>query len=378
MSWEKVKLGDVLNYEQPTKYIVKSDIYNESYSIPVLTAGKSFILGYTNETNGVFTNLPVIIFDDFTTASKFVDFQFKVKSSAMKILKANEKVADIKFLYYLLQKLNIDSEQHKRYWISKFSTLEVLLPPLAIQREIVEVIEMAENLIKNDQLFLNIYDELAKSIFVDMFGDPVTNEKNWPKTKLKNATSKIGSGATPSGGKASYKSSGISLIRSMNIYDFEFKWKDLAYIDSNQARKLNNVEVLKNDVLFNITGASVCRCSIVPNEVLPARVNQHVAILRAKTEKLNPVFLNHLLVSDRVKVNLLKIGSSGGAVMEAITKEKLENFEIILPPIEIQNQFEKAINFVFDGKNNQTKTLAYSKQLFDSLTQNAFSGELVA
>jgi type I restriction enzyme S subunit len=378
MNWKKVKLGDVLIYEQPTKYIVKSDIYNESYSIPVLTAGKSFILGYTNETDGIFTKLPVIIFDDFTTSSKFVDFKFKVKSSAMKILKAKENLADIKFMYYLLQMLNIDSEQHKRYWISKFSNLEVLLPPLTTQRKIVEIIEISENLIKNDQLLVNIYDELAKSIFVEMFGDPVTNEMNWPKSTLKSVTSKIGSGATPTGGKASYKSSGISLIRSMNIYDFEFKWKDLAYIDTRQAKKLNNVEVLKNDVLFNITGASVCRCSIVPNDVLPARVNQHVAILRAKSEKLNHIFLNHLLVSDRVKANLLKIGSSGGAVMEAITKEKLENFEIILPPIEIQNKFEKAINFVFEAKINQNETLAYSMQLFDSLTQKAFSGELVA
>jgi type I restriction enzyme S subunit len=133
-----------------------------------------------------------------------------------------------------------------------------------------------------------------------MFGDPVKNEKGWEVKKLKSITTKIGSGATPTGGKTAYKAKGISLIRSMNVYDFSFKWKDLAFIDNAQASKLNNVEVMSKDVLFNITGASVCRCSIVPDELLPARVNQHVAIIRAKTEFLNPIFLNHLLMVNYV------------------------------------------------------------------------------
>ena len=95
---KNVALGDVLEYEQPTKYIVQNSDYSDEYEIPVLTAGKSFLLGYTDEKSNVFDNVPVIIFDDFTTSFKYVDFPFKVKSSAMKILKAKESVADIKFL----------------------------------------------------------------------------------------------------------------------------------------------------------------------------------------------------------------------------------------------------------------------------------------
>lgn len=155
--------------------------------------------------------------------------------------------------------------------------LEIPLPPLATQKRIAEILDAADALKRKDQELLKKYDELAQVIFIDMFGDPVKNEMGWETKPLKNITSKIGSGATPTGGKTAYKSEGISLIRSMNVYDFSFKWKDLAFIDETQAARLNNVTVESKDVLFNITGASVCRCSIVPDELLPARVNQHVA-----------------------------------------------------------------------------------------------------
>lgn len=119
--WEDKILGDLLDYEQPTKYIVTSTEYSDDYELPVLTAGKTFILGYTNETSGVFRKkLPVIIFDDFTTAFKYVDFPFKVKSSAMKILISKEGVSDIKFIYEAMKKIDFKLSGHKRYWISEY------------------------------------------------------------------------------------------------------------------------------------------------------------------------------------------------------------------------------------------------------------------
>jgi len=136
--WPMVKLMDVLSYEQPTKYIVESVEYDDSYITPVLTAGKTFILGYTNEEKGIFTeNLPVIIFDDFTTANKYVDFPFKVKSSAMKILRANPELINIRYAYYVMQNIDFPFTEHKRYWISEYSRIEIPLPPLAEQEEIV-------------------------------------------------------------------------------------------------------------------------------------------------------------------------------------------------------------------------------------------------
>jgi len=138
--WEMVKLEEICDYEQPTKYIVESTDYNDEYATPVLTAGKSFILGYTNETNGIYNKLPVIILDDFTTDSRLVDFPFKVKSSAMKILQVRKDV-NIKYVAYFMSITRLIGTTHKRYWISEYSKLEIPLPPLSEQTRIVSKIE---------------------------------------------------------------------------------------------------------------------------------------------------------------------------------------------------------------------------------------------
>lgn len=135
------ELGELLPYEQPSKYIVNSTEYSDRYPTPVLTAGKSFILGYTDETDNIFDELPVIIFDDFTTASQYVDFKFKVKSSAMKILHINIDLVLPKYIYYLLQTIHIEHSTHKRYWIQQFSKVKVDIPSIPEQERIVSQIE---------------------------------------------------------------------------------------------------------------------------------------------------------------------------------------------------------------------------------------------
>ena len=139
---KKYELGQILEYEQPTNYIVNSLDYNLEYSTPVLTAGKTFILGYTNEKCGIY-HIPkgekVIIFDDFTTSSHLVDFDFKVKSSAMKILKIiDKKLFDVDYIYFLLQTLDIDTANHKRYWIQKYIPLQLKIHTYDEQKEIVK------------------------------------------------------------------------------------------------------------------------------------------------------------------------------------------------------------------------------------------------
>ncbi len=140
--WTECCFEDLLDYEQPTKYIVKSTKYNDSYKMPVLTAGKTFIKGYTNETDGIFDNLPTIIFDDFTTATQYVNFKFKVKSSAMKILVPTSKLVNMPLVYYAMQVNQVRSDTHKRYWISVFAKKKFLLPPLVVQKAIVKKTEV--------------------------------------------------------------------------------------------------------------------------------------------------------------------------------------------------------------------------------------------
>ena len=141
---EFVKLGDVLDYEQPTKYIVKCKDY-QNEGMPVLTAGQTFILGYTDETNGIFEaskENPVIIFDDFTTSFHWVDFNFKVKSSAMKMLRVlSEREVSFRFVYYAMKCIKYQSLEHSRQWISKYSQIEIPLPPIEVQTEIVRILD---------------------------------------------------------------------------------------------------------------------------------------------------------------------------------------------------------------------------------------------
>ncbi len=138
--WCKCRLEDIVEYEQPQAYIVNSTDYDDSYLTPVLTAGKSFIIGYTNETKGIYQDTPCIIFDDFTTDSKLVDFPFKVKSSAMKILKVTDDI-EIEYVAMFMSITRLIGDTHKRYWISEYSKLCIPIPPRKEQKRIINVVK---------------------------------------------------------------------------------------------------------------------------------------------------------------------------------------------------------------------------------------------
>ena len=149
--WCKCRLEDIVEYEQPQAYIVNSTDYDDRYLTPVLTAGKSFVIGYTNETEGIYQNTPCIIFDDFTTDSKLVDFPFKVKSSAMKILKVADDI-EIEYVAMFMDDIEIEyvamfmnitrliGDTHKRYWISEYSKLNIPIPPTEEQKRIINAV----------------------------------------------------------------------------------------------------------------------------------------------------------------------------------------------------------------------------------------------
>ena len=139
--WAICSLENIVEYEQPTAYIVSSTDYDESYHTPVLTAGKSFVIGHTKEKDGIYTNLPCIIFDDFTTDSKLVDFPFKVKSSAMKILRVKGEIC-IEYVAMFMSITRLISDTHKRYWISEYSKIKIPIPPKDEQCRIVETVHL--------------------------------------------------------------------------------------------------------------------------------------------------------------------------------------------------------------------------------------------
>lgn len=364
-----VRLGDVLDYEQPTNYIVSSDLYDDKFSTPVLTAGKSFILGYTNETEGIFTKLPVIIFDDFTTESKYVDFQFKVKSSAMKILKAKEEIADTRFMFYLLQTIKLDCEQHKRYWISQFVPFQIPLPPLPVQKRIAEILDAADALRRKDQQLLKKYDELAQAIFMDMFGDPVKNEKGVSLTSL------IKINPTKSEGKIE-DNTNVTFVPMSNVgEDGEF--------NNTETRKYLEVKFgftyfREGDVLF----AKITPCMENGKGAIARNLKNGIGfgstefhVLRPN-EKLNSHFLFHLTKLPNFRV-FAEANMTGSAGQKRVPTDFFEKIKIDISKLEKQNAFAKAIDILALQKQIIIKELINSENLFQTLLQQAFKSELM-
>ncbi|MEG1942018.1 MAG: restriction endonuclease subunit S [Cetobacterium sp.] len=183
--------------------------------------------------------------------------------------------------------------------------------------------------------------------------------KEWKKYKLIDVCTKIGSGSTPRGGASVYKKNGVSLIRSQNIYNNSFVNTGLVFIDDYAAEKLKNVKIEEKDVLLNITGDSVARCTIVPKRVLPARVNQHVCILRANSKYINSFYLKSYLVNNKTQEKMLSLAKSGGT-RPALTKSMIENLEIDLPPLQTQEKIASILSALDDKieiNNEMNKTL---------------------
>lgn len=272
------------------------------------------------------------------------------------------ELIDLNYLYYAVKNLSFagSGTSIPQLTVPMVKKYSFPLPPLDEQRKIAEVLDKVSDLIAKRRGQLDKLDLLVKARFVEMFGDPVGNSMGWKKDLLSNVTSKIGSGATPRGGKETYQNEGIALIRSMNVHDGRFEYKELAFITNEQAKQLNNVTVEKDDVFINITGASVARSCVAPINILPARVNQHVAIIRCCKQRLNSIFLNQLFLNQTYKHLLISIGESGGATRQAITKQQLENIKVILPPIELQNQFA---DFVEQTEKTKTKINASLEKL---------------
>ena len=334
--WVKISdfSGKYLN--KTTEHITQKGLENSSAKL----FSKGTILYSIFATLGEATILNI----DATTNQAIAGIKIKDKSSI-----------DIDYFFAYLNSLKEEVNRIGRGVAQNNINLSILksftvpLPTLETQKQIAKQLNKCTTLLEKHKQMLEKYDTLIKSRFIEMFGDPVLNPKQWSVEKLKTLTSKIGSGATPKGGRKSYISEGISLVRSMNVYKGYFEYDGLAHITEEQARELDNVTLQENDVLINITGASVARCCILPKAVLPARVNQHVSILRTK-DKLNPVYLSNLLITDTEQRVLLGIGGAGGATREAITKTELETLDIPVPPMSLQNDFATFVQQIDKSK----------------------------
>ncbi len=387
-NWQTKKLGEVLEYEQPTPYIVSSKSYKDDYETPVLTAGKSFVLGKTKEKNGIFPakDLPVIIFDDFTTATKFVDFPFKVKSSAMKILRPVKEVSDAKFLFYMMQNIAFDHTGiHKRYWISEYSNIEVPIPSISEQKRIVkkldEVFEKVTKAKESAEKNLQNSKELFESYLQSVFAPPSLKlrtgkesyGKGWEAKTLEEVSLQFGRGKSKHrprndkklyGGKYPFIQTGD--IRNSNhlITQYSQTYNDVGLKQSKLWPKGTIcITIAANIAETGILDFDAC----FPDSVIGLVVNPKIA---------HSDFVEYLLQSFKVRLKAKGKGSAQHNINMATFEHELFPF----PPLEEQKTIVKKL----DALSMETKKLekiyeqksADLEELKKSVLSKAFKGKL--
>jgi type I restriction enzyme M protein len=349
--WPMVELGEVLDYEQPTRYIVSSEDYSDKYKIPVLTAGKTFILGYTNENTGICdSDLPLIIFDDFTTATKLVDFPFKVKSSAMKILHAKKERANIKFLFYMMQNIDFSSNTHKRYWISQYSKINIPLPPLETQEQIVKELERYQKIIDGAR---QIVENWKPNFEIDQKWGMVELSK---LVDLQNGYAFKSQDYVEKSNTLNFR---MSNIRPDASVDINYNPK---YLPDTYYEKFKDFALFEGDVVIAMTDmAGEPKILGVPT-IIHSK-GKHL-LMNQRVGKFNKIDTNRLLISylkyalqrDEVKEYYKKLG--GGGVQINIGKNHILSIYIPLPPLVMQEQIVKGIE-------EEQKTIEANRQMLN-------------
>lgn len=357
---DKVALEEYIDYEQPSKYIVSDDNYNDDYDIPVLTAGQSFLLGYTNEKEGIFPKekLPIILFDDFTTSVKFVKEPFKVKSSALKILLPKNN-NNIKFFYYLIKNIKIDSTTHKRYWISEYAKMQIKKYSIEEQNKIEDVLSNIDNMIQNRTEQLNDLDNLIDSKFFKMFGSPFNNTK-WKSKELKEIAESISDGNNVDV-KYYQESGSVLFLRIQNVWRNEFKLDDSVYISQEANKKYADTSLKHGDILITKIGryytkdSSLGRTSIYLGEDDKANYSNNIMRVRVKAD-YNSEFINVLLNLKDYQQYIRNV-SKGGTDKRALSKTVISSFPIITPPLQLQNEYINFVNRVEKQKKELLKDI---------------------
>lgn len=344
---DNVELGEVLNYEQPQKYIVKDTNYDKSYRTPVLTAGQTFILGYTNEIEGIYCaskDNPVIIFDDFTTSFHWVDFDFKIKSSAMKMLRVKDtKKCLFKYIFYAMQTIKYVPYGHTRQWIENYSRLQIPLPPLAVQREIVQILD------KFTLLSAELTAELtARRKQYEFYRDKLLD---FNFTMIKVMWKSLGELGDFYGGlngktKSDFTNGNAKLITYKNVYlnsALRLDVEDTVIIEPNE--KQNTLQY--GDIIFTGSSETPEECgfsSVVTKETNEKLyLNSFCFFLRLHDSKiLLPEFSKYLFRSNNLRIQICKTAS--GVTRYNVSKDKMKKVVIPVPPIDVQERIVKVLD----------------------------------
>ena len=334
VEWKE--LCDFLNFEQPTPYLVKSTEYDNSYKTPVLTAGQSLLLGYTNELDGIYEadkDNPCIIFDDFTTSFHWIDYSFKVKSSAMKMLKPKANT-NFRYVYYAMQQIRFVPQQHQRHWISKYSHFQIPIPSLEEQNRIVGILDTFTDSIEN------LKQQIAqRRKQYEHYRDQLLDLEGKEGVEMKtlgdfgNVTKLAGFEFTE---HVTYQESGtIIALRGLNVRKGSLDLSQVKYIDGSNFSKLERSKLIVNDMLFTYVGTIGNVALIDENDMYYLAPN--VSRIRFDNSVVLPKFALYYFLCDyfnRTQINKYLNSSS----MKNLSMENIRKFKLLLPSLSEQQR----------------------------------------
>jgi restriction endonuclease S subunit len=404
MSWESAELGELCNFQNG--YAFKSSEYSETGKVIIrmsnitregkldidtsrvryypenqlskvskfLLKKNDIVIAMTDMSKdmGIIGKTAVIDSDDEYLLNQRVG-RFTIKDPKKLYFKYLHRYTNTdNFIDYIKMncagglQLNASTKDILRY--------KIPLPPLPEQKRIAEVLDKADALREKRRLALQKLDTLLQSVFLEMFGDPVKNPKGWNSEKIDDVVLIVSSGSTPLGGNSTYVSTGKTFIRSQNVLMNSFDFSDVAFITDETHKQMKRTWVKKGDVLFNITGASIGRVHYFIGEDDSANVNQHVCIIRPNQKIIQTEFLSYFLSIPSYQANILN--KNAGATRQAFNFQQIRGFNIFVPPMSEQNKFVDFYNKVQKLRSNQDKAVNEIENLFQSLQQRAFKGEL--
>lgn len=385
MQYTEYELGELLPFEQPTAYIVKSTDYSDAYATPVLTAGKSFILGKTNETDGVFDQLPVIIFDDFTTATQFVNFRFKVKSSAMKILQINTDLVIPKYIFYRLQIIQFDHSTHKRYWIQSYSKIKVLIPPLDEQFRIVARIEeLFSELDKAVDTLKTTKEQLAvyrQAVLKDAFDNAQAMCERFTPIEELLVTDRKGMSTGPFGTmlkKHEHKTTGVPMLGIENIDSGKFIDGNKIFVTPEKAAELKSFALKSGDIIISRSG-TVGELCVVPPRMEGALLSTNLMRVSLDCQKVLPEYFIYLFQSKGIVLDQVKElckGSTRIFLNQTILKQIQFPIPNVHEQLQIINTIESRLTFCDNIEKTVDTALAQADAMRQSILKQSFEGKI--
>lgn len=385
MQYTEYELGELLPFEQPTAYIVKSTDYSDAYATPVLTAGKSFILGKTNETDGIFDQLPVIIFDDFTTATQFVNFRFKVKSSAMKILHINTDLVIPKYIFYRLQIIQFDHSTHKRYWIQSYSKIKVLIPPLDEQFRIVARIEeFFSELDKAVDTLKTTTEQLAvyrQAVLKDAFDNAQAMCERFTPIEELLVTDRKGMSTGPFGTmlkKHEHKTTGVPMLGIENIDSGKFIDGNKIFVTPEKAAELKSFALKSGDIIISRSG-TVGELCVVPPRMEGALLSTNLMRVSLDCQKVLPEYFIYLFQSKGIVLDQVKElckGSTRIFLNQTILKQIQFPIPNVHEQLQIINTIESRLTFCDNIEKTVDTALAQADAMRQSILKQTFEEKI--